>query len=403
MTTDQKNACEGELTENECLQALKSMENSKSPGDDGIPVEFYKMFWKDIAKFYVNAINNAYKTGKLSTSERRGIIKLIPKKNFITHYVKNWRPITPLNCDYKIASKAIANRLKAVLPSINNNDQTGFLKGRSISENIRLIEGILRYTEAEKVPGLLLFIDLEKAFDTLEWSFVEKVFEYNNFGPSYIEWIKIFYNDIQSSVYNNGWSSGFFNLERGVRQGCPLSPYIFILFAEVLANAIRKNTKIKGIKINEKECKISQYADDTAIFLDGSKNALQESLETLDSFGKISGLKINNFKTEVLWIGTLSKNTNILLPERNLKWATGSVKALGVHFAANEEISMKLNTEEKLDKIKKLVENLGLRKLTIFGKISIITESTASATACLHFNALANLPKDAKRSQCAPF
>ena len=193
LTTDQKNACEGELTENECLQALKSMENSKSPGDDGILAEFYKMFWKDIAKFYVNAINNAYKTGKLSTSQRRGIIKLIPKKNFTTHYVKNWRTITLLNCDHKIASKAIVNRLKAVLPSIINNDQTGFLKGRSISENIRLIEGILRYTETEKVPGLLLFIDFEKAFDTLEWSFVDKVFEYNNFGPSYIEWIKIFY------------------------------------------------------------------------------------------------------------------------------------------------------------------------------------------------------------------
>ena len=87
--------------------------------------------------------------------------------------------------------------MKAVLPSIINNDQTGFLKGRSISKNIRLIEGILRYTETEKVPGLLLFTDFEKAFDTLEWSFVEKVFEYNNFGPSYIEWIKIFYNDFK--------------------------------------------------------------------------------------------------------------------------------------------------------------------------------------------------------------
>lgn len=288
-----------------------------------------------------------------------------------------------MNCDYKIASKAIANRLKAVLPSIINNDQTGFLKGRSISENIRLIEGILRYTEMEKVPGLLLFIDFEKAFDTLEWSFVETVFKYNNFGPSLIAWIKIFYNDIQSSVYNNGWSSGFSNLERGVRQGCPLSPYIFILCVEILANAIRKDTKIKGIKINETECKISQYADDTTIFLDGSKNALQASLDILDRFGKISGLKINNSKTEVLWIGALSKKTDIFLPERSLKWTTGSVKALGVHFATNEEESLKLNTEEKLDKIKKLAENWGLRKLTIFGKISVIKALLASQLVCI--------------------
>ena len=95
------------------------MENSKSFGEDGIPAEFYKMFWKYISKFYVNAINDAYKTGKLSTSQRRGMIKLIPKKNPITNYVKNWRQITLLNCDYKIASKAIANRLKAVLTKYN--------------------------------------------------------------------------------------------------------------------------------------------------------------------------------------------------------------------------------------------------------------------------------------------
>ena len=156
------------------------------------------------------------------------------------------------------------------------------------------------------------------------------------------------------------------------RSATGLSSLPIYLYSMCRSSAIRKNTKIKIIKINETECKISQYADDTTIFLDGSKNALQESLETLDSFGKISGLKINNFKTKVLWIGTLSKNTNILVPERNLKWATGSMKALGVHFAANEEVSMKLNMEEKLDKIKKLVENWGLRKLTIFGKISVI-------------------------------
>ena len=138
-----------------------------------------------------------------------------------------------------------------MLPSIIDHDQTGFLKGRSVSENIRLIEWMLRYTETENTPGLLLFVDFEKAFDTLEWSFIEKAFKYFNFGPSLIGWIKLFYNDIQSCVYNNGWSSGYFNLERGVRQGCPLSPYIFILYSEILANSIRKDNLVKGIKMKD--------------------------------------------------------------------------------------------------------------------------------------------------------
>ena len=182
-----------------------------------------------------------------------------------------------LNCDYKITTKVIANSPRKVLPSIIDHDQTGFLKGRSVSENIRLIEGMLRYTETENTPGLLLFVDFEKAFDTLEWSFIEKAFKYFNFGPSLIGWIKLFYNDIQSCVYNNGWSSGYFNLERGVRQGCPLSPYIFILCSEILANSIRKDNLVKGIKMKDTECKISQYTDNTTLFLDGSKRSLQES------------------------------------------------------------------------------------------------------------------------------
>ena len=101
-------------------------------------------------------------------------ITLIPKKDKSLCYIKNWRPISLLNCDYKIAAKSIANRIKKVLPSIISSDQTGFLKNRFIGENIRLINSIISYTDIEQIPGLLLFIDFEKAFDTLEWSFIEQ-------------------------------------------------------------------------------------------------------------------------------------------------------------------------------------------------------------------------------------
>ena len=110
----------------------------------------------------------------------RGLITLVPKKNKPAKLLKNWRPINLLNCDYKIAAKSIANRMKKILPKIINNDQTGFLKDRFIGENIRLIDSIINknyYTNTEQIPGLLLFIDFEKAFDTIEWSFIEKTFE----------------------------------------------------------------------------------------------------------------------------------------------------------------------------------------------------------------------------------
>ena len=122
---------------------------------------------------------------------------MIPKKDKALQELKNWRPITLLNCDYKIASKAIASCLKAVLQNLIHNDQTGFLKGRSIAENICLINNVISYTETKNIPGLLLFADFEKALDTIEWAFVQKTLQHFGFGSSLIKWINLFYRDIQ--------------------------------------------------------------------------------------------------------------------------------------------------------------------------------------------------------------
>ena len=151
------------------------------------------------------------------------IIKLIPKKTEKLYYIKTWRPLTLLNCDYKIATKAIANRLKTHLHKLINNDQTGFLKGRFIGENIRLIDSLVNYTSTKNIPGLLLSLDFEKAFDTLEWSFIQKALVSFGFGPSIVQWFKTFHNKTESCIMNNGWASHFFSVHRGVRQGCSLS------------------------------------------------------------------------------------------------------------------------------------------------------------------------------------
>ena len=111
-------------------------------------------------------------TGQLSVTQRRGIFKLIPKKDAEPFFIKTWRPLTPLNCDYKIAAKPIANRLKPSLPSLINYDQTGFIKGRFVGENIHLIGSVICHAKEKNIPGLLLFLHFEKAFDTMEWSFI---------------------------------------------------------------------------------------------------------------------------------------------------------------------------------------------------------------------------------------
>ena len=105
------------MTKTECSKALKEMDSNKTPGSDGLPAEFYKMFWNDIADFLLGSINYAYQTGQLSISQKRGIIKLIPKKDTEPYLVKNWRPVSLLNCDYKLATKAVTNRLTIRLAS----------------------------------------------------------------------------------------------------------------------------------------------------------------------------------------------------------------------------------------------------------------------------------------------
>ena len=191
------------------------MELGKSPGTDGIPTE---VFWDDLSHFLLADLNSSFNQGHLSTSQCRGLITLIPKKDKPLQHPKNWKwPISFLNCDYKIATKASAARMKKVVPDLINNDQTGFHKDRSIGDKVRLIESTITYAESQNVPGILLFIDFEKAFNTLEWNFIEKTLRYYNFGDSLITWVKLIYNDISSCIQNNGWSSAFFNLTRGVR------------------------------------------------------------------------------------------------------------------------------------------------------------------------------------------
>lgn len=354
------------------------MESEKTPGTDGLPAEFYKVFWKDVSSTLISALNYAYETGKLSITQRRGIIKLIPKKDAEPFFIKNWRPLTLLNSDYKIAAKSIANRLKPLLPDLINYDQTGFIRGRFIGENIRLIDSVICYAKENNIPGLLLFLDFEKAFDTIEWPFIRKTFQHFGFGSSILKWLNLFYCCPESCVLNNGWASDFFEIQKGVRQGCPLSPYLFVLAVEVLAKAIRENKSIKGIFVNGKEIKLSQYAGDTTLILDGTKESLIASLKTLDDFYEVSGLKLNDKKTEAFWIGANCNKDEISILGRNFKWPKCKVKALGVWFSNDPEVTATLNYNEKLDKVRNVLSCWKYRRLTLVGKITVLKSLVAS-------------------------
>ena len=167
------------------------------------------------------------------------------------------------------------------------------MKGRYIGENIRLMYDLLLYTAKENIPGLIVLIDFEKAFDSISWSFIIKALEFFNFGNDIRQWIQTFYSDIKSCVISNGLYSPWFCVARGVRQGDPLSPYLYLICAEVLSIMLRQNPNIKGIKMHEKDIMLSQFADDTALYLDGSEQSFVEAVRLLKQFANMSGLNIN--------------------------------------------------------------------------------------------------------------
>ena len=275
-----------------------------------------------------DSLNYAYDNGLLSNSQRQAVITLLEKSGKNRLLVKNWRPISLLNCDYKILSKCIAQRLKTVISTIIHPNQTGFVKGRNNSDAIRTLLNILDDTVSRHLSGMLMTIDFEKAFDSVNWKFLMKTLESFHFGESVIKWVELFYNKISSCVMNKNVMSPYFNISRGVRQGDPLSPLLFIVSVELLAVNIRKKQNIKGIKFSGKEIKMMTYADDTTAIISSLDDA-KRFLTAVNNFGKASGLLINKEKSEALWIGDLKECSDKPL---GIKWPK-AIKILGIFIS----------------------------------------------------------------------
>ena len=243
---------------------------NKLPGIDGITVEFVKVFWRQLKYFIINAINCGFSKGCLTTSLRQCIITCLPKAKKDRSLIKNWRPISLLSVIYKLASGTIAERLKKTLNYVISDRQTGFIKGRYISESTRLIYDLLHAAEKKNMPGMLMLIDFEKAFDSLSWSFLYSVLKFFGYSENFIKWVKLFNTEITAYIIQCGFLSRPIKINRGCRQGDPISAYLFLIGAEILARLIQINPDKIGLKRKNIEFKITQFADDTTLILNGT-------------------------------------------------------------------------------------------------------------------------------------
>ena len=236
----------------------------------------------------------------------------------------------------------------------------------------RILEELLNYVEENNKPCLLFFSDFEKAFDSVDHNYMFNVLKHFNFGDSLIKWVKTFYTYASSCVLINGFITDNFIIERGVRQGCPLSPYLFIIVIELLSNYIANNPDIKGVRINEKELKNTLFADDATFIADGTKQSFEKLIDVLDNFEKISGLKLNESKCNVLRAGSLKSHTNIYSRQKGFQWSSTHAKALGITFTTNRTNTLKLNLDPKIEEFKTCLKQWEHRKLTLLGKITVI-------------------------------
>jgi len=366
LSEESKNSCDGKVTKEECYNVLKEMKQNKSPGNDGYTVEFYNVFWPVLGDMIVGAMNESYDKGKLSISQKQGVIKLLEKEGKDTMYIKNYRPITLLNVDYKILSKVLATRLKNVLGEIIHHDQVGYIKGRNIGEAVRLIDDMF-FNSVSQNNGYLVAADFEKAFDSVDHDFLFKVMDLFGFGISFCSWVKTLYVDISSTIMNGGCSTGYFSIKRGVRQGDPLSPYLFLLAIEILAQAVRTDQKIEGFKFGEHEVRQVLYADDLTIFVK-DVNSINRLQCIFEEFDKISGLRINKGKTYFVWLGEEKDKPEIPLFGKLVK----EVKILGVYFTLDIRIKEEMNYKEILSKIKRLLGWWKQRDVSLMGKVHLL-------------------------------
>jgi hypothetical protein len=318
-----------QLTAEDVTTALKLSNNGKAPGLDGLPYEFYKILdilFRQNRKSGKNMFDVIRFLTKLYTDfEQHGIIKsshfnigwLCPIfKKGDRAVISNYRPITLLNCDYKLMTKTYSVRLMNVAPSRVHPDQAGFMKGRKIENQVKLAKFLLNYAEAAEEDGLIVALDQEKAYDRINHTYLLRVLQHMGFPPRFCNTIKAFYTNAETIVMINGEMSEPFIVTRGVRQGDPLSCLLFNLAIELLACLIR-NSGLTGVKIPEKDenLVISLFADDTTIYL-SSEDSLESLGEILRIWCAASATKFNEHKTVLLPFGRPSYRAKVVQERR---------------------------------------------------------------------------------------
>lgn len=299
LTEDVKIDLDENLSVEELSEALKDLSSGKAPGPDGLPIQLYKTFAGKLLPHLLEVFNESFEKGILPPSLRAAIISLLLKPGKCPLERTSYRPISLISCDTKILRKALARRLESSIPTLITNDQNGFVLGRQAFHNTRRALNIL-YAKQNAKDHAILSLDAEKAFDRVERDYLFDVLKRFGLGEKYLKWIQLLYTDPIAEIATKSQISKPFSLSRSTRQGCPLSPLLFLFAVEPLAMAIRQTPDITGITIGNTDHHLSLFADDIVLFLTKLETSLGTLCHLLKIFGHFSGYKMNNKKSALL-------------------------------------------------------------------------------------------------------
>ncbi|KAM2348663.1 hypothetical protein ACFX1X_012268 [Malus domestica] len=318
----------------EVQRAVFDCGKDKSPGPDGFSMQMFQHCWDILKKDIMKIMEEFFEKGIINAVTNETFICLIPKKSDSLK-VTDYRPISLVTGLYKIIAKTLASRLKEVLDTTVSPNQGAFVKDRQILDAVLIANEVVEEVRQKKEKGLVLKIDFEKAYDHVEWRFMEEVLQRKGFGNRWRKWMQGCLSSANFSVLINGRPRGKFQASRGLRQGDPLSPFLFTLVVDVLSRLMEKAQEtdlIKGLCIGQEKMEIShlQFADDTIFFLTEDEEVWNNLIQVLNLFCSVSGLKINKAKCFLAGINSESEKLNRLAVSWGCEVGRWPIKYLGL-------------------------------------------------------------------------
>jgi hypothetical protein len=293
-------------TKEEILEILRGFAKDKSLGPDGWTVEFFLFFFELVGQDLLDMVEDSRVRGKVINPINSTFIALIPKGNKPTGF-SDFRPISLCNLCYKIIAKVIAKRIRPILSRSLSMEKLGFLKGRQILDAIRTAQECLHSIKSKKLQSIILKLDLKKAYDCTDWDFLRLILLQSGFGIPTTNWIMACVTSTNYVILINGEPTNFFNSNRGLRQGCPMSPLLFILMMEGLSLALNKEKDeglITGIKVSRMINILHLlFVDDILIMSRATLSDWMVIQDILQNFCKASGMIINVQKSIILHSG----------------------------------------------------------------------------------------------------